>query len=261
MYREADGPDGMPQRGARADPAGGRLVKVMTTGALTVPDEDVNPAQLTDEELAALVDESHRQGSRVASHAEGVDGIRAVRRGRRWTRSSTARWAFEGPDVLAAMAERGIVLVPTLCVFDVVADPSGGFARVDAGAGRTPRRVRREDGRRGPQRRRRDGDGRGRRPARRERPRAGAARRGRAHERRTRSSPAPRIAADACGLGDEIGTIAAGKAADLLVVDGDPLEDVSVLCDPARRWLVMKDGRPVAGTALGRVQSALGEGA
>ena len=30
--------------------------------------------------------------------------------------------AFEGPDVLAAMAERGIVLVPTLCVFDLVAD-------------------------------------------------------------------------------------------------------------------------------------------
>jgi imidazolonepropionase-like amidohydrolase len=38
-----------------------------------------------------------------------------------------------------------------------------------------------------------------------------------------------------------------GAAADLLIVDGDPLADVRVLNDPARIWLVVKDGRIVAG--------------
>lgn len=34
------------------------------------------------------------------------------------------------------------------------------------------------------------------------------------------------------------------------MVDGDPLADVSVLTDPARIWLVLKEGRAVAGQAL-----------
>jgi imidazolonepropionase-like amidohydrolase len=55
---------------------GADFVKVMATGALTVADEDVNPAQLTPEEFDAVVDESHRMGFMVASHAEGLAGIK-----------------------------------------------------------------------------------------------------------------------------------------------------------------------------------------
>jgi imidazolonepropionase-like amidohydrolase len=44
------------------------------------------------------------------------------------------------------------------------------------------------------------------------------------------------------GRGDELGTVRAGKVADLLVVDGDPIGDISVLADPARIVAVMKDG-------------------
>jgi hypothetical protein len=33
--------------------------------------------------------------------------------------------------------------------------------------------------------------------------------------------------------------------ADLLVVDGDPLDDVTVLADPAAIWLVIHEGRVV----------------
>jgi imidazolonepropionase-like amidohydrolase len=46
-------------------------------------------------------------------------------------------------------------------------------------------------------------------------------------------------------VGDGIGVVAAGAPADLLVVDGDPLADVSVLCDPANLLAVM-----VAGTLV-----------
>ena len=55
-------------------------------------------------------------------------------------------------------------------------------------------------------------------------------------------------AARTCGLEAEVGTVAAGMAADLLVLDGDPLEEPRVFLDGARRWLVLQGGDPVAGT-------------
>ena len=48
------------------------------------------------------------------------------------------------------------------------------------------------------------------------------------------------LAAESLGLGAEIGTVAEGYAADLVVVDGDPTHDVRVLADVR---LVVKDGR------------------
>jgi imidazolonepropionase-like amidohydrolase len=42
--------------------------------------------------------------------------------------------------------------------------------------------------------------------------------------------------------GDEFGTIAPGKLADLLVVDGDPVADITLLGDPAN-LSVMQGGR------------------
>jgi imidazolonepropionase-like amidohydrolase len=41
---------------------------------------------------------------------------------------------------------------------------------------------------------------------------------------------------------DRIGTLAPGKLADLVIVDGDPLRDIAVLQDRAR-LTVMKGGR------------------
>jgi imidazolonepropionase-like amidohydrolase len=45
---------------------------------------------------------------------------------------------------------------------------------------------------------------------------------------------------------EDIGTVAQGKLADLVVVDGDPLEDIRILQDLRRIALVMKDGAVVA---------------
>jgi imidazolonepropionase-like amidohydrolase len=49
-------------------------------------------------------------------------------------------------------------------------------------------------------------------------------------------------AAECCGKEAELGTVEKGKLADLVVVNGDPLADVSVLRDPSRVALVIKDG-------------------
>jgi imidazolonepropionase-like amidohydrolase len=53
--------------------------------------------------------------------------------------------------------------------------------------------------------------------------------------------------AQALGLAGEVGTLEVGRAADLLVIDGDPLADPAILLDAARRWLVLQAGRAVAG--------------
>jgi imidazolonepropionase-like amidohydrolase len=44
-----------------------------------------------------------------------------------------------------------------------------------------------------------------------------------------------------------VGTLEVGKEADLLVVDGNPLEDISILADPKNLFLVMQAGRPCDG--------------
>ncbi|MCS7385486.1 MAG: amidohydrolase family protein [archaeon GB-1867-005] len=54
---------------------------------------------------------------------------------------------------------------------------------------------------------------------------------------------ATKIAAEACGLADKIGTIEVGKLADVIVVDGNPLEDIRVLRKIENIRLVMKEGR------------------
>ena len=61
---------------------------------------------------------------------------------------------------------------------------------------------------------------------------------------------ATKTAAEALGLGEHIGTVAAGKLADLTIVDGDPLREPALLSDPSRIWLVLQLGVPVAGQLL-----------
>jgi imidazolonepropionase-like amidohydrolase len=48
-----------------------------------------------------------------------------------------------------------------------------------------------------------------------------------------------RISATACGQGSELGTLEPGKLADLIIVDGDPLQDLQVM---NRARLVIMNG-------------------
>ena len=54
-----------------------------------------------------------------------------------------------------------------------------------------------------------------------------------------------RTSAQLCGVDDTLGTVEAGKTADLVVVRGNPLDDVGSVGNPDNILLVVKDGRTV----------------
>ena len=61
-----------------------------------------------------------------------------------------------------------------------------------------------------------------------------------------------KMGAQCMGRGDEVGVLREGRFADLLVVDGDPLEDVRILQARSRLRLIMQDGVAVKDTISGR---------
>jgi imidazolonepropionase-like amidohydrolase len=116
MYREADGPWDMRAAVREQLRRGADYIKFMATGARSVVLEDPEPAQMTLEEMRAIVDEAHRMGVRVAAHAEGLAGTR-------WALEAGADTIEHGlalhrePALLDGMAAGGTVLVPTLTTF------------------------------------------------------------------------------------------------------------------------------------------------
>jgi imidazolonepropionase-like amidohydrolase len=59
-------------------------------------------------------------------------------------------------------------------------------------------------------------------------------------------------AAHALGIDAHVGTVQSGRLADVLVVDGDPVADPTLLSARDRIWLVLQGGTAVAGAALQR---------
>jgi imidazolonepropionase-like amidohydrolase len=89
---------------------GARLIKVCASGGVMSHTGPAGAQQYSDEELAAIADEAHRAGLRVAAHAHGDDGIRAA---------ITAgidcieHGSLMSDETMALMIERGTFLVAT----------------------------------------------------------------------------------------------------------------------------------------------------
>jgi imidazolonepropionase-like amidohydrolase len=261
MYREADGPDEMRKAVREQLRDGADLIKVMTTGARSNELEDPEPAQMTVGELAAVVDEAHRMGFKVAAHVEGLDGTAAaVTHG--VDTVEHGMYLNQRPDLLEAMATGRQVLVPTLSGYYWMAglgdavDPA--TATIDAHMlpsivelahhnleqGTLSMRAARDAGVRialGSDAEGVSGSDTARELAR-------MVHHGLSTSEALRAATA--IAAEAIGLEDHIGTVQAGKLADLVVVEGDVLADPEILLDPARIWLVLQLGEVVGGAAL-----------
>jgi imidazolonepropionase-like amidohydrolase len=121
MYREADGPWEMRKAVREQLRRGAEFIKFMATGARSVVLEDPEPPQMTLEEMRAIVDEAHRMGRRVAAHAEGLEGTRlALEAGADTIEHGLS--LHREPRLLDGMATRGVVLVPTISTFHDLAE-------------------------------------------------------------------------------------------------------------------------------------------
>lgn len=219
------------------------LIKIMGTCSGGMKANYTDGGTFTDEELEAIISEAHRANKMVAAHAildtAGIKqlvkaGVDTIEHG-----------AFADDETIRLMAEKGIILVPTIKVWRAFPVPGLEELRkrmlnaydhliqrcLAAGvtiamgsdescmthglsseeieymvdAGLTPRQA---------------------------------------------LIAATKHGGMACGMEDKIGTLEPGKFADAIVVEGNPLEDVKILQDESRIRLVVKDGKIVVNRNL-----------
>jgi imidazolonepropionase-like amidohydrolase len=105
-----DGPDAIRAIVRRNIKFGADVIKVCATGGVLSRNADVGSPQLTQAELEALIDEAHARGRGFSPHAHGAEGARrAVKAGV----DSIEHGSFLDEDVLALMKKQGTVFVPT----------------------------------------------------------------------------------------------------------------------------------------------------
>lgn len=124
--RVADGCDEVVKAVREQIHAGSDLVKIMATGGVMTPGVNPEDAHYSAEELAAGVHEANRFHRTTASHAQGAEGImNAVNAGI----TSIEHGIFMNERCLEAMLERGTFLVPTLAaVMNIVNNKDNGIS-------------------------------------------------------------------------------------------------------------------------------------
>jgi len=111
LGREVDGPWDARKAVREQLKAGADCIKTIATGGVLTRGAVPGNAQLTYDELAAAVEEAHRHGMKVASHAIGTLGIKnALRAGV----DSIEHGHMLDDEALALFASGGAYLVPTL---------------------------------------------------------------------------------------------------------------------------------------------------
>lgn len=121
-----DGVDAMRKKAREVLRAGADVLKVCTTGGVLSAADDPRHSQFSPAELDALVEEANAQHKPVMAHAQGAEGIKnAVRAGIR----SVEHGIYLDDEGIELMLDRGTWLVPTL------AAPRAVISAAAAGAG------------------------------------------------------------------------------------------------------------------------------
>ncbi|MGW4467746.1 amidohydrolase family protein [Micromonospora sp. NPDC004704] len=249
MGGEASGVDGIREAVRLLAAAGADLVKVMASGGVFTPGTDVTRPQFTDQELTAAVTRAHELGLPVTAHAHALSAVeQALRVGVDGIEHCTCVTAT-GVHVSDAIADRlaasGVAVCATLGTDPAVVTPPEVVAMA-ARAGLSEAALR-----------------------------AGAATLHRAGVRLVAGSDAglgpakphgilpetlveyvacgipataalaaaTSVGAEVCGLGQRKGRIRPGFDADLLIADGDPTSDITLLRRPLG---VYRAGEPVS---------------
>jgi imidazolonepropionase-like amidohydrolase len=244
-----DGPEEMRRKVRELIRGGADVIKVATTGGVLSPRDDPRHAHFAPDELEVLVREASAAGRWVMAHAQGSEGIKnAIRAGIR----SIEHGIYLDDEAIHLMLERGTYLVPTLVApIGVLKAAEAGLAIPETSLRKAKEtiEVHRDSFRRAVAAGVKVAMGTD----------SGVTPHGRNLEElalmeQGGMSPAEvlvatsRTAAELMGLEKDSGTIEAGKRADLVVVDGDPL----VLDGMADRVAaVYQLGRQTAGTPLG----------
>lgn len=222
---------------------GAKFIKVMANGGVSSPNDPIHSIQYSRDEIAAMVEEAENAGLYVSAH---VYTDRAIRRCVELGVHSLEHCNLIEPETAALAAERGCIAVPTLVAYDALAIEgkalglgAAEFAKIEVvqKGGLRSLEIMREAGL----------------------PMAfgsdllGALRRYHCMEFEILARvltpaeivrSATVIGAKLCRLEGEIGIIAPGACADLLIVAGNPLEDISLLAgDGAHMPAIMARGQ------------------
>jgi imidazolonepropionase-like amidohydrolase len=244
-HNVVDGVDAMRHKVREVLRAGADWIKLCTSGGVLSASDAPESAQFSVEEIRVAVEEAAAQGKRCMAHAQSNQGIKnAIIAGV----ASIEHGIYLDDEAIAMMLERGVYLVPTLIAPQDVVDAA------EANPGMLPAYAIEKAGRVIEAHRRSfrlaveagvkiamgtdTGVG----------PHGGNAREldmmarygGMTNMQAIVAST--RVAAELLRLDEQTGTVAAGKLADLLVVDGDPLADLGRLAQPDRLALVVKAG-------------------
>ncbi|MGE3267551.1 MAG: amidohydrolase family protein [Chloroflexota bacterium] len=222
--------------------AGADVIKIATTGGVSSPKVDPRRPLFTREEVEAIVDEAHMAGVSVTCHALGGPGLlTAVQAGVDCIEHGG--WLDEASA--AEMAKRGTWYVPTFAVYrwhgtigppfklaraqGIRQDHLDSFARARAAGVRIAMGT--------------DIGGYGYGDTAIELQLLVEAGMSPLEAIETSS----RRSAECMGIGGEVGVLEAGKRADLLVIDGDPLADITMLRKRESLALVMQNGVAASG--------------
>lgn len=116
---ESDGADECRKHARELLKHGVDLIKIMATGGVMTKGVEPGSAQLTMEEMKAAIDEAHKADRKTATHAQGTQGIKnALHAGI----DSIEHGIFLDDECIDWMVEHGTYLVPTLaaprCILD-----------------------------------------------------------------------------------------------------------------------------------------------
>jgi imidazolonepropionase-like amidohydrolase len=244
-----DGEDGMRQRVRELLRAGADWIKLCTSGGVLSSADSPRSAQFTIGEIGVAVYEAATQDKRAMAHAQSLQGVKnALKAGI----ASIEHGIWLDDEAIQMMLDREVYLVPTLkAPEDVVREAEAHPGMMPAYAVEKARAVLADH--RASFRRAVEagvkvamGTDSGVGP----------------HGENAREvvlmaqhgmTPMQAIVATTSAaarllhLDGQLGTLAPGMLADVLVVDGDPLSEIAIIADATHRMLVLKGGAPVTG--------------
>ena len=216
---------------------GADVIKFMPSGGVLSLSDPVDAPELSQEEMNAIVEEAHHWGRKVAAHCHGDAAAKmAIAAGV----DSIEHGSFLTPETLATMRDRGVYLVPTLMAADWIMTKIGSFPPVIQQKARAALAARGDMFRNAVKTGVKIAFGTDSAVS----PHGLNAREfalmtslGMSPAAALRSATS--VAATLLGVNDRLGTLAAGKLADVIAVPGNPLDDIHATEHVS---FVMKDG-------------------